>query len=109
MVPNPFPPAGKDVGGFRAGKLFSYHLKTGMKYFSKASLQATATSRAIPAFLCLALPVNGGQVSPAPAAVGAAWGADLLHLQTRSFIAQGHSVPALPWMLGCLGCSYPDI
>lgn len=74
MVPNPFPPAGKDVGGFRAGKLFSYHLKTGMKCFSKASLQATATSRAIPAFLWLALPVNGGQVSPAPAAVGGCLG-----------------------------------
>lgn len=46
-------------------KLFSYHLKTGMKCFSKASLQATATSRAIPAFLWLALPMKGGQ--------GAAW------------------------------------
>ena len=67
MVPSPFPPAEKDVGGFRAGKLFSYHLKTGMKCFSKASLQAMTTSRAIPAFLWLALASHGwwaGQPCP---------------------------------------------
>lgn len=72
MVPDPFPPAGKDVGGFRAGKLFSYHLKTGMKCFSKASLQVTTTSRAILAFFCglPLLPMAGGEVSPAPGAAG---------------------------------------
>lgn len=59
MVPGPFPPAGKDAGGFRAGKLFSYHLKTGMQCFSKASLQAAMTSRAILAFLWLALASHG--------------------------------------------------
>lgn len=76
IVPGPLAPAGKAVEGFRAGKLFSYHLKTGMKCFSKASLQATKTSRAIPAFFrgLAWLPMGGGQVSPAPAAAGAAWG-----------------------------------
>lgn len=54
VVPGPLPSSGKDVGGFRARKLFSYHLKTGMKSFSKASLQAMMTSREIPASLCLA-------------------------------------------------------
>lgn len=54
VVPGPLPSTGKDVGGFRARKLFSYHLKTGMKSFSKASLQAMMTSREIPASLCLA-------------------------------------------------------
>jgi len=50
MVPSPCPLAGEDVGGFRAGKLFSCHLKTGMKCSSKASLQAVKTSKAIQAF-----------------------------------------------------------
>lgn len=59
MVLDPSLPAGKDAEGFRAGKLFSYHLKTGMKFFSKASLQSLMTSRGIPAFLWLALASHG--------------------------------------------------
>lgn len=89
MVPGPFPPAGKDAGGFRAGKLFSYHLKTGMQCFSKASLQAATTSRAILAFFvaCPCFPwMMGRSALPQPQR-GAGWRTDLLHLQPRSVIA----------------------
>lgn len=63
-VLGPFPPVEKDVGGFRSEKLFSYHLQTVIKCFSKASLRATTTSRAIPAFPWLALASRGWRAGP---------------------------------------------
>lgn len=114
MVPGPLPPPGEDVGGFRAGKQFPYHLKTGMKSFSKASLRATMSSRENPALPCLAPASHAERTGSREGRPGLAAG--LIYCSCSQGAQQPEAILCLhsggshsQGKLGCLACSCPDI
>lgn len=114
MALGPLPPPGEDVGGFRAGKRFSYHLKTGMKSFSKASLQAMMTSRGSPALPCPAPASHAERTGSREGWPGLAAG--LIYCFCSPGAQQPEAILCLHYggshsqgKLGCLARSCPDI
>lgn len=114
MALGPLPPPGEDVGGFRAGKRFSYHLKTGMKSFSKASLRAMMTSRGSPALPCPAPASHAERTGSREGWPGLAAG--LIYCSCSPGAQQPEAIFCLHYggshsqgKLGCLARSCPDI